>query len=165
MPNRSLLAIGESAKRLAIYAIKSTGDTAQALVQATTDLLVVAAEGVTKVTLTAEKSVVQIVKGAISGTADMGGDVFLTTKSAVRGAIKGASEVGADVGKVAITATEEAIKAAGEVGADTSKATQAAVTGAIEAANEIGGDAAKTVRDALVASVKGAKDVIKEVKH
>jgi hypothetical protein len=165
MANLNLSAVGESAKRLAIYAIKTTGDTAQALVQATADLLVVVAEGVTHVTLTVQKSVVQIVKGAISGAADMGEDVFLTTKSAVRGSVKGASEVGADVGKIAVTATEEAIKAAEEVGADTSKATRAAITGAIEAANEIGGEAAKTVRDALIKSIKGAKDVIKEVMH
>ena len=161
MSKFSLNAIGRATKMAVIGAIKSTGDTAGAIIAASRDVLLVTVDGVIKVAVAAEKGVTQIVTGAVDAASEMGEDVLMTIKSAVRGSVKGASEVGADVGKIAVTATQEAIKAAGQVGVDASEATRYAVTGAIEAADEIGGDAVKSVRDVLTTSVKGAKDVIK----
>ena len=161
MADLSLYAIGRAAKNAVIGAIKTTGDTAEAIVESSLDLLKVTVESVTEVTVAAEKGAAQIVTGAIGAEVDVGEDVATTIKSAVRGTIKGASEVGADVSDVALKATQGAIKAAGQVGVDTSEATKQAVTGAIEAAEEIGTDASKAVRDVLTTSVDGAKDVIK----
>ena len=162
MAEISLSRLGRSAKKAVIGSVNAAGDTAESIVEASRDLLLVTLDGVTQVAVAAEKGAAQIVAGAIGAAVEIGADVGLTIKSAVRGTVKGASEVGADVSQVALKATEGAIQAAGDLGEDVSEATKQAVTGAIEAADEIGTDASKAVRNVLTTSIDGAKDVIKE---
>jgi hypothetical protein len=160
MAKLELSPIGRATKTATIGAIKGTGDVAESIVEAARDVLLTALDGVTQVSVAAERSVAKVVRGAVHAAADSGHDVGVVATSAVRGTIKAAHEAGADLGKTAVAATEATIKAAEEVGGDTGKALKHAVTGAIEAADEIGTDSAKAVRDVLSATVKGAKDVI-----
>ena len=68
----SLTEIGRSAKMAVIGAIKSTGDTAEAVLEAARDLLLVSVEGVAQVTVAVEKGVAQIVVGAIAAAGETG---------------------------------------------------------------------------------------------
>jgi hypothetical protein len=161
MVESTLTAISRVTKKAVIGAIKGTGETAQAIVETTADMVKVTIGEVGDFTVAIEKKGGEIVSGAIEAANEVGGDAFMTIKSTVYGIVKAGSDVGADVARTAVAATEGAIRAAGKAGADISEATKEAVTGAIEAGDEIGTQASKAVRDALTTSIKGAKDVIK----
>jgi hypothetical protein len=96
MEKSRLTKIGRTAKRAVIGAIKGTGETAEAIVETTRDLLRVSLDGVAEIAVATEKAAGQIVAGAIEASVEVGGDVMLAVKSAVRGTVRGAAQVGAE---------------------------------------------------------------------
>jgi len=160
MAKSVLSKIGRTSKRAVIGVIRGTGDIAESVLETTRDVLLVTVDGVAQATVATERSVGEIVAGAIEAASEVGKDIGVTIKFAVKGTVKGASEVGADVGRTAVAAVDGAVKAAGEIGADTAEALENATTGAIEAAEEIGSDTAQAVRTVLKTAVKGKGDKV-----
>ncbi len=138
-------------------AIKEAGDTVEAIIEATRDVLLTAMDGVAHVTTGAEKAAGKVVCGAVVAASDAGLNIGVSIRSAVKGVVKGASEAGAEVGKTAMAAVDGAVKAAAEIGVDTNQAIEYASTGALEAAEEIGGGAVEAVRGVLRTAANGGQ--------
>lgn len=111
-----------------------------------------------------------IVRSAIETLAKAGTDTIeAISRAVVRGAVHGAHDAGGDISKTAATAVVSSIEAAARRGADPSAAARQAATGALKAATEIGGqptrnkvaaalrDASSVPRDALDAALRNVK--------
>jgi hypothetical protein len=78
----------------------------------------------------------------------------------VKGAVRGASEVGGDVASVAKSAVSGVMDAAGQADSNVGAAAKAAAVGAMEAASTLSQSAITSVRDVMVTAVGGLKDVV-----
>ncbi|MEJ2070706.1 MAG: hypothetical protein P8X58_09930 [Syntrophobacterales bacterium] len=100
--------------------------------------------------------------GSLKGIQEIETEIVNVTRQTnlVKGAVRGASEVGGDVALVARSAVSGVMEAAGQAGSNVGSATKAAVTGAMEAASSLSQTAITGVRDVLVTAVGGLKDVV-----
>ncbi|WP_447980271.1 hypothetical protein [Candidatus Nitrospira bockiana] len=118
-------------------------------------------------------------RGAIKGTAEVGGDMGAATKAAIQGILRGTKEVG--VGTSEALSASAVVKATAEVGGDLATAArnavegaiagaegmglsaeEAATAGALKGAGEISTTAMNQVRDVVTGTTSGVKVVVKE---
>jgi hypothetical protein len=139
-----------------------TGKTGASVIQASSDVVRVAVQGIVEVGGDVGLGAKGIIIGVLRGTKQTGTEAFETISATAGAVVKGTSEVAGDVGRAAKGAVEGAIAGAKELSVDATEAASAAATGAVKAAGEIGSGVAEQVRNAVTGTIAGVKVVLKE---
>lgn len=176
--------LAETAKENIVAAAEITGEFLNAVIHATSSVILNAIESVGYLGTSFFEVAEEVTRGAIHGAVEIGSDLALTAKGIVIGVleaskeisnetldviaytagniVKNTAEVAGDVVSAATGAVQGAISGAREVGLDVEEAASAAATGVVKAAYEISAEVGMKVRDAIKGTLSGVKVVLQE---